>query len=166
MSEFTKDPSSTQRPTLLTVLCVLSFLGGIWGIWGGVQSSFTDKPYENLQEARAEMEETMSEMADAPAMVVNMMESAIELAEVSAEKAKPLGYSAIATSILGLIGVWMMWNLQRRGFPIYVVASLVGLVVPFFFLGFSLVTFIALGFGALVTVAFIIMYGVNLKHMH
>lgn len=166
MSEYIQDPSSKQRPTLLTVLCILSFLGGIWGVWGGVQSSFTDKPYENLEEARAEMEDTMSEMDDAPAMVVNMMESAIQLAEVSAEKAKPLGYTAMATSILGLIGVWMMWNLQRRGFAIYVVASLVGLVVPFVLLGFNLVTFIALGFGALVTVAFIILYGVNLKYMH
>lgn len=166
MSEYTPIEGATQRPTLLTVICILSVLGGIWGVWGGIQSSFTDKPMQNLEEARTEMEETLSEMDDAPAMIVDMMESTIVLAENSAEHAVPLGYTAIVTSLLALLGVWMMWNLQRRGFPIYVVASLVGLVVPFFFLGLSMVTIIALGFGALVSLVFIILYGVNLKYMN
>lgn len=99
-------------------------------------------------------------------MVANMMESAIALAEKSAENAKPLGYVALATSLLSLLGVWLMWNLRRMGFGIYVVASLLGLLVPFAFLGFDLMTFIGLGVGGFITVLFIILYAVNLKHMH
>ena len=162
------EPTTTtpQRPTFLTVLCILSFLAGIWGVYGGIQSSFTDKPQRDLEEARIEMEEAMDQMGEATGMVANMMESAIALAEKSAENAKPLGYVALATSLLSLLGVWLMWNLRRMGFGIYVVASLLGLLVPFAFLGFDLMTFIGLGVGGFITVLFIILYAVNLKHMH
>lgn len=158
--------TTSQRPTFLTILCILSFLAGIWGIYGGIQSSFTDKPLEDLEEARTEMENAMDEMGEAPAMVADMMESAMALAESTAVNAQNLGYVSIATSLLSLLGVWFMWNLRRMGFYIYVVASLLGLLLPFAFLGFSTVALIGLGFGALITILFIVLYAVNLKHMH
>jgi len=157
--------TTNQRPTFLTILCILSFLAGIWGIYGGIQSSFTDKPQRDLEEARTEMEEAMDQMGEASGMVANMMESAMALAESTAVNAQNLGYVAIATSLLSLLGVWLMWNLRRMGFGIYVVASLLGLLLPFAFLGFSTVALIGLGFGAFITIVFIILYAVNLKHM-
>jgi len=166
MSDATNSTGTPQRPTFLTILCILSFLAGIWGIYGGIQSSFTDKPQRDLEEARTEMENAMDQMGEASGMVANMMESAMVLAEKTAENAQDLGYVAIATSLLSLIGVWLMWNLRRMGFGIYVVASLLGLLVPFAFLGFSTVALIGLGFGAFITILFIILYAVNLKHMH
>lgn len=165
MSDTITPAVSPQRPTFLTVLCILSFIAGIWGVYSGIQNSFTDKAQEELENARIEMEEAMDEMGDAPAMVADMMESALVMAETAAENAKSLGYVEIATSLLSLLGVWLMWNLRRMGFGIYVVASLLGLLVPFAFLGFNLVTFIGLGFGAFITVLFIVLYAVNLKHM-
>jgi len=165
MSDSMYPADNPKRPTFLTVLCILSFIAGIWGIYSGIQSSFTDKPQRDLEEARTEMEEAMDQMGDGPAMVVNMLESALEMAELTAVNAQNLGYVAIATSLLSLLGVWLMWNLRRMGFHIYVVASLLGLLLPFAFLGFSMVALIGLGFGALFTILFIILYAVNLKHM-
>jgi hypothetical protein len=165
MSDTNYPNAAPLRPTFLTLLCVLSFIAGAWGLFSGVQSSFTDKPQRDLEEARSEMEEAMDQMGEASGMVANMMESAMALAEKSAENAVTLGYVAIVTSLLSLLGVWFMWNLRRLGFGIYVVASLLGLLVPFAFLGFDLMTFIGLGVGGFITVLFIILYAVNLKHM-
>jgi hypothetical protein len=165
MSETNYPNAAPQRPTFLTVLCILSFIAGAWGVFGGIQSSFTDKPQRDLEEARTEMEEAMDQMGESSGMVANMMESAMELAEKSAENAVTLGYVALLTSLLSLLGVWFMWNLRRMGFGIYVVASLLGLLVPFVFLGFNMMTFIGLGVGGFITVLFIILYAVNLKHM-
>jgi hypothetical protein len=59
----------------------------------------------------------------------------------------------------------MMWNLKRTGYWIYIVASVVGLILPFVFLGFSTLSLLSLGFGAFITILFIVLYGLNLKHM-
>lgn len=154
-----------QRPTFLTVLCILSFIAGAWGIFGGIQSAFTDKPMEDLEEARTAMEDAMEQMGDGGGMAAEMMESAIQLAERTAEKAKPLGYIGIAASLLSLLGVWQMWNLRRKGFWMYVVASIAGLVAPVLVLGGGLMTVLSLGVGGFFAVLFIVLYAVNLKHM-
>jgi hypothetical protein len=59
-----------------------------------------------------------------------------------------------------------MWNLKKNGFWIYVVAAVGGLVVPMVFLGGGLLTALGVGFMGLISVVFIILYAVNLKHMH
>jgi hypothetical protein len=134
---------ASQRPTLLTVICILSFIAGVWGLWGGIQSAFTDAPQREFEE-----------------------DSAMVMAEKSVEKAVPMGYTNIALSLLSLVGVWLMWNLKKNGFWIYVVAAVGGLVVPMVFLGGGLLTALGVGFMGLISVVFIILYAVNLKHMH
>ena len=156
-----------ERPTFLTVLCILSFIMGLWGIWSGIQGAFTDKPQRDLEEARSEMEKAMDELGDnSSEMVVSMMESGLVMAETAAAEAVPLGYISMLTSALSLLGVWMMWNLRRNGYWLYILAGVIGLVLPFIFLGFSTLALISLGFGAFITILFIVLYGLNLKHMH
>ena len=154
------------RPTFLTVLCILSFLMGAWGLWSGIEGAFTDKPMRDLEEARTEMETAMAELeGQGGEFAVKMMESGLTMAETAAANAVPLGYIGLITSALSLLGVWMMWNLKRTGYWIYIVASVVGLILPFVFLGFSTLSLLSLGFGAFITVLFIVLYGLNLKHM-
>lgn len=156
-----------QRPTFLTVLCIITALLGLWGVVGGVQTAFTDKPQRDVEQAREEIEKAMDEMGgDAPAMVMNMLESALKMAEDQAEKARSIGLAGLITSLLGLVGIWMMWNLRKTGFGIYTAASLAGLVVPLALLGANMVTLIGLGVGGLFVLLFIILFALNLKHMH
>ncbi|MEI2422244.1 hypothetical protein V6O07_18330, partial [Arthrospira platensis SPKY2] len=90
----------------------------------------------------------MDEMGDdVPPMVMNMMEAALRMAEDQAEKARSLGFIALLTSLLGLAGIWMMWNLRRTGFWLYTFASLAGVIVPLGLLGFNLMTIIGMGVG-------------------
>ena len=156
---------AAKRPTLLTVLCILSFLGGAWGLWEGYKNAFTDAPLRELEQAKAQLEESMEQLGgDNP--MAKMMEDAIALAERSVENAKTLGYSNLAFSLISLLGVWMMWNLKKTGFWLYLLASVGGLVVMFSVLGggglFANITSIL---AVAITAIFVILYGVNLKHM-
>ncbi|HMZ49689.1 MAG TPA: hypothetical protein PLP28_11980, partial [Flavobacteriales bacterium] len=57
MTDMTMD--APKRPTLLTVLCILSFIGGILGLWDGYKNAFTDAPQKALEEAKAQVQESM-----------------------------------------------------------------------------------------------------------
>jgi hypothetical protein len=156
-----------QRPTMLTVICILSFIAGVWGLWGGVQSAFTDAPQREFEEAKVAMDEAMAQVGDqGNEMVTKMMDSAMVMAEKSVEQAVPMGYTNIALSLLSLFGVWLMWNLKKNGFWMYLIAAVGGLVAPMVFLGGGLLTLMGVGFMGLISVIFIILYAVNLKHMH
>ncbi len=164
------DPYSSaapQRPTLLTILCILSFLFGIWGLWGGVQSAFTDKPQRDLEKTRADVEKTMGSVEGPGAeLAAKMTEEAIAMAEKSVEKAKPIGYTNIIIALLSLLGVWLMWNLKKNGFWLYTLATVAGLITPFIFLGGGMMMMLGVGFLGVISLIFVVLYGINLKHMH
>ncbi len=62
-------------------------------------------------------------------------------------------------SIASLVGAIQMWKLKKTGFYIYTAANVIGILLPVFFgLGFSAI-------GAIIPVLFIVLYGLNLKHM-
>jgi len=154
------------RPTLLTVICILSFIFGAWGLWSGIQNAFTDAPQREFEEAKVAMDEAMAQVGDqGNEMVTQMMESAMVMAEKSVEQAVPMGYTTIVLALLSLAGVWLMWNLKKTGFWLYLVSAVGGLVSPMIFLGGGLLTMLGVGFMGLFSVVFIILYAVNLKHM-
>lgn len=80
----------------------------------------------------------------------------------------PLIYSIMfGAAIINILGVILMWKLKRTGFYIYAVTELIPPVANLIIftmaigvlgLGLSLFNFI-------IPVAFVIMYGLNLKHM-
>lgn len=163
----TTQTGAQQRPTLLTVICILSFIAGAFGLWSGYRNAFTSAPQEAIEEARGKMEEAQAQMADANMpMMQEMLDSAIIMAEKAAEHAQEMGYGEILFALISLFGVWNMWNLKKMGFWIYLAATIGGLAMPMIFLGGGLMTIIGLGLGGLISVVFIILYAVNLKHMH
>lgn len=156
-----------QRPTFLTVLCILSLLGGLWGAWDGIKNAFTDAPQKAVEEARTAIEEAMTQVEGSGAeFAVKMMEDGLVMAEQAAANAVPLGYIGLITSLLGLVGVWLMWNLKKNGFYLYTAASLAGLFLPFTILGFSTIGLLGLGLGGFISVLFIVLYAIHLKYMN
>ena len=71
-------------------------------------------------------------------------------------------YFAVSTVIAAasLFGAIKMWKLEKLGFFIYAGASVVGIILPMVFgLGFS-------AMGAVFPILFIVLYYLNVKHMH
>jgi|688.fasta_scaffold224939_2 hypothetical protein len=137
------------RPTFLTVLCILSFIAAgisiivlLIGIAGKGAAETAGISTDNIAN----------------------MEGMDPALQASLEKAKaafswPNIIGSILLSIIGLVGVILMWKLQKKGFFIYTGAGILGLILPLILgAGFSV-------FGAIITFAFIAMYALNLKHM-
>jgi hypothetical protein len=142
-----------KMPQFLKVLCILSFIGtGIMLIMGIVN-------YLSLtaMAAMGSMGGSAGEMGQA----MNSMVSALDM-----------DYGKMATSALvaGVInipiflGAFMMWKRKRIGFFIYAIFEIGQAIVPVFVIG-GFTGIITTIFYALIAIAFIIMYGVNLKHM-
>ena len=62
--------------------------------------------------------------------------------------------------ILSLIGVIKMWKLQKSGFMIYVVATVAAMVMGIVYSGVT-----ASMMGIVFSVLFVVLYGLNLKHL-
>lgn len=63
------------------------------------------------------------------------------------------------TVIVSLIGVIQMWKLKKKGFMLYTGASVVSIIMGIIAYGFTNIV------GILISVAFIVMYYLNTKHM-
>ncbi len=167
MADMNTNPGApAPRPTLLTVICIISFIMGAWGIISGLMNMTKDQTAV-VAEAQAKMEEAKAQLGDqASGVAGQMMDSGLELTNRAAEHAVPIGVAGIILSLLSLFGVWRMWNLQKSGFWLYLLASVIGLVVPLYFLGTSLLAIASIGFVGFFSLVFIILYAVNLKYMH
>ncbi len=127
-----------KRPTFLTVLCILSFISaGIAFVMLLVGTLF----------------------AGAATAVVASAENAG--AEVTSSVGSVWMYLGLAAAmiIVSLMGVIKMWKLKKSGFYMYVGAAVAGIIVDVAVgSGFNVM-------GLVFTVAFVVMYGLNLKHM-
>jgi hypothetical protein len=158
--------SPSPRSTFLTVLCILSFAGGSWNLWSGYRNAFTDAPQEGMVQAREKLEEAKADLGDDPMPVVDeLMGSTIAMAESANVHAKELGYGELLMAVLSLFGVWNMWNLRKRGFWIYLAASVGALVIPATILGGGLMASIGITFMGFISLVFVVLYALNLKEM-
>lgn len=149
------------RPTLLTVICILSFLFGAYSLVTGVIGSF----HETTDEDRALVEQKMAEaQQQAPGMEA-MMDSMTTGLNNTLEHSKQINMGGALAAIISLFGVWMMWNLRKTGFWLYLIGVIIGLVVPLYYIGGNIVGFGYVGFFGFISLIFVILYAVNLKYM-
>jgi len=145
-----------ERPSFITVLCILTFCGAGLAI---VTSLFS-------MLMMGQLESTMQNMNDS----FGSTDSNLDLG--NSYRWMKLSYIfSLAGSILCLIGALFMWRLKKNGFFIYVAGQVLPMISSFMtmnstnmgaFSGFEMTVTII---GMMFPVAFIIMYGLNLKHM-
>ena len=70
----------------------------------------------------------------------------------------------IIVGIFSIIAALMMRKLKKTGYFIYSIVTLLYIVFPFILIGLNLASLGYL-FNALIGITFIILYGVNLKHL-
>lgn len=152
-TNFSEQPQVSEpakRPEFLGVLCILSF------IWSGfvllcllfclLFSSVLFELMENMLAGANGMPTLDEGQQQAVQSIMNLGKGAF---------AAIIAISMIAY-MTSLLGVFKMWRMQKWGFYIYVVVNGIGVI-------FNLLS--GSFFMMMISVAFIIMYAVNLKHM-
>lgn len=135
MENTTMEAGTAKRPGLLSVLCILTFIGSGLGIL----------VYLLLAVAAG----TLGAMlADIPG-----------LGSMIAGGGIAIFASGLILALASFFGALKMWKLKKMGFYIYTIAQVLMLIVPVIFgVPFSVM-------GAVFTALFIVLYGLNLKHM-
>lgn len=139
--------ATTARPVFITVLCILSFVGvGFTLLINVVAYIILKASADMLQEVQA----TGVEM-DAAWNAVRYMDVNLAI--------------GIGGALACLWGAILMWKLKRIGYYIYIVGQVVPLVLSFFILQTTMLDTLTFIFSALFPLIFIVLYGINLKHM-
>ena len=147
-----------KRPTFLTVLCILSFIGIGFSLIGGIMGYFSYSTMASAGdmfgglkgEGAEEMGEAMNAMADVMGMDYGKMAM---VALIQALLNIPI-----------LIGVLMMWKQKKTGFYVYAAFEIIQPALPLI-MGLGLVGGIMATVGLIFGVVFVVLYGLNLKHM-
>ena len=157
-----------MRPTFLTVLCVLTFIASGWGIYSAVSSysvseSVVGQSQEALENAKDQMDEAAEknpEGAETMNKIMDSMGSALDPAKIRSSAI----FSGIS-SILALIGAILMWGLNKKGYYVYILGTVVSIIGPLVVYGGSLFGLIAAGGSIFIGILFCILYYLNVKHM-
>lgn len=147
-----------KRPVFLTVLCILSFIAAGFAAIGYI-TLITAMGVATAAVSVAEnsMEEVSDKMGDS----YGQMNEAIEAASAATPSAgMTWAYLIIGfvCMLVGLYGVIKMWKLQKVGYFLYTGSSVVSMIMGIVYSGFGL-------WAVIFPIAFIVMYGLNLKHM-
>lgn len=146
--------SNKARPLFLTTICILSFIGIAIAIISSIFSYFTINSQINMAGALSQD-------------VAQSTEVIMVLKSFSAMKV--ISIITILANIGCFVGVISMWMLKKTGFYIYSISEIIvpisGIIViaKYSMGGFQTFSIIA---SIIACIAFIIMYGLNLKHMN
>lgn len=148
------------RPQFLTVLCILSYIGsGLWALLSlvGIFASGTIMGMLGMGAASAMEQADTTGMSQEQIDAIQSMQSAGGgfMAMLSSYLIIIFIVSLILAG-LSLFGVIKMWKLKKSGFWMYAIVNGVLAILGLISGGI---------FGAVVGIAFIVMYGLNLKHM-
>jgi hypothetical protein len=163
MEQTTPDATTTpkKRPTFLTVLCILSFIGCGWGIISGIKNYFDAKTMLSTANLTKDVGAIQGVDAKTSEAAVN---SAVQLLGIDPVKISNGNLMMGLISVVVLIGVLMMWMLKKPGFYIYTIGQIAILGVMFGYIGGAFGGIMGI-VTAIFSIAFIVMYAVNLKAM-
>lgn len=153
MEQTNNGGEAAKRPVFLTVLCILSFIAAGFAILGyiaviglmGAASAVSGMASDMSSEMGSEMGDAMSAaMAATPGVGLTWAYIIV----------------GFLTTIVGLFGVIKMWKMNKSGFMLYTGATVVSLIMGIVYSGFG-----ASIMGIVISAAFIVMYGLNMKHL-
>ncbi len=161
------DTPPKVRPTFLTILCILTFIGSGYGIIDAITNyTAADTAGEMVELVDEQIDEEMDNdnMSDSEKrMVENLMGGFSE--SLTADNIRMMSILKIISCIMTLAGAILMWNLRKPGYYLYI-AGIATLVIGYIAIFGGLVGAIAAGASGFFGVLFIILYGLNVKHMN
>lgn len=158
------EPATKQRPTFLTVLCILSFINGGLNILFNLPSLLMPNFMESYMETMKQIQ-GMNDYSNAPPFLAGMMNDMMAMMDRMADHWTIMILSTILLAVMSVMGAWMMWNLKKTGLLFYTTAQVLWTMMPFIFLGSNIFVVLAVFINGIFTLGFIILYGLQLKHM-
>jgi hypothetical protein len=157
------------RPTFLTVLCILTFIGSGYGIVDSVIDYFgAEKAEQIVGQVDETMDEAMDEIGESEEgeKAAELMETMVGdmMSSLTAENIRRLSIMSLISNILTLLGALLMWRLNKKGFYSYIAGIVILIISPLIILE-GLIGLATAGFIGFIGVIFIVLYGLNLKHM-
>jgi len=172
LTEFEQEPRI--RPTLLTVLCILSFIGSGWsiisGVWAYTSASQSAQMISSVRNEKMN-DSTFykdSAMANGAHQKRSLLGEKIMLSVskmMTTENIRKSSIGKIVSSLFTLAGAILMWFLIRRGFYIYIVGIIIGIIVPFYLYRNNLLAIGMSSFSSFFGLVFIALYALNIKNM-
>jgi hypothetical protein len=148
---------SNELPQMLNVLTILTFIGsGLAFILSLYQLLTKSSQIEKANDAIEQLQQTGSDNF--------LINGAIEALEMSIEHFTLLNLVPIIAAILCIIGAILMRKLKKNGYYIYILGCISEIAIPAIAIGGAVLGGMLL-VGSIFSILFIILYGVNLKHM-
>ena len=152
---------TNERPTFLTILCILSFIGIGLGFLSNLFSLATAPSEEMIimqQEQLESLGDDLAEESGLGSWFTDILFSAGDMLEHT----KTLALVGLVALLICLFGVLEMWKLRKRGYFIYSIGNLISPIATISLGGWLS----GIGISYFVfPVLFIVLYGLNLKHM-
>lgn len=149
-----QQPATKERPTFLTVLCILSFIGVGLVVISNLVALIGGGVSKAIMESSEEVMQAMEAVEEVPGVesVTKIVSNASTMAAIN-----------LIAALVVLVGVFMMWSLKKTGYYIYIVGEIAP-VIALIVLGGLLGGFMAI-FSSFIAILFIVLYGLNVKHM-
>lgn len=168
MEELTTE-TQAKRPVLLTVLVILSaiyIIGSLLAVTsalisGPLSEEALETELEGLYELSAELSAN-----GAGEQLAGMTNTIIDNAVYINNEVFMLSHTlSLITLIIGAIGVFMMFNLKKIGFHLYVIYSLLPIITMYIITPMELIITFSVISAVVLAALFSVLYGLNLKHM-
>ena len=152
-----------KTPRFLVILCLLSLLSGVYTIKSSFEGLFLK---DQLDEEEIAMNLNFNSDGEVPSYIQYTIDSLIDFWLMEQEYASILNASTLILALLSLVGVLMMYRLNKKGFILYSSANLLGVIIPFFYFLNNTVGQLFIATQFFVTALFILLYASQLKHMN
>lgn len=169
--DFESEPE--KRPSFLTWLCILTFIGSGWAIisciWTYTMAGETNITFQesvNVKKDSTLLKDTAEIRRHKNHSPLEGKIKASLSKIVNKDNMRKAAIGGFIASLLTLMGAILMWNLKRRGFYIYILGVVFGILVPFYLYGNDLIAVGATSFANFFGLVFIALYALNLKSMH
>lgn len=153
------------RPIFLTILCYLTFMSGVTGLWTqserlwspGIVAESTQETFEKVQES-VESQASGEQLA----LMKRMFDGIIS--QTTADNIQKAAIILIIFESISLFAAYLMWNLKRKGYYLYLIGIGFAFLAPLAVIG-SWMGFITAMSAVLMSFIMAILYTLNLKHL-
>jgi hypothetical protein len=165
MSEFENETTELslkeQRGIFLTVLCVLSWISTGIAIISNLATLTQGKNgvQQQILDLEAQLENTEDELA------YSLIETSINTLHITLENFMAINITTLILALLGAYGVYLMFNLKKTGFYLYVAYAILSPFASYYFFKDTQFIVATLVLSLVISLVFIILYGINLKRM-